>query len=593
MVEIGKIYNTVRFMTPRQWKYRLYYTVRNKLHKRSVHKMKSKVTPKLLPLNYSSYIPKESAIKIADEICKDRFYTISGVVKEFDDNIDWDLKDEDYRLICFKLNSFKWLIDLSDAYKCTGNDSYIQKGFQLIDDWHQFSGAKIAGDKWNPYVIAERLVNWIGFYSEYYDFVNKETSKYITWIYEQSIELKASLEYQLGANHLLSEGKALVTAGAFLNNSDLYDTGKKLLLSEFKEQFLADGGHYERSISYHVESLQQYFEAFVVMKACNDSQAVDLLKLMKEPYKFLNGMVNAAGHIPLFNDAAYDYPFFDAADFLATGEILYNISPPYAEKGEYFARWNFVDVSKEPISWDVKTLYDSTGYLHYKFNLGKQAYSFFFDVADCGPDSNLGHAHADALSILLSNSNKEIFVDSGVFTYKPGTERNECRSTKAHNTIEIDGENSAQVWSAFRVAKRGHSKVLEFKAYDDELLIKASHDGYKKCLKDPVIHMRQVHVFPHTGTIEIKDWLQGKQPHQAVSRFHIGPECEVEVLDRYTCKIDNEVIFNCSLPINLKECHIAALFGDIKTSKCIEIPFVTTEINEIMTTVIIRNLEES
>lgn len=104
--------------------------------------------------------------------------------------------------------------------------------------------------------------------------------------------------------------------------------------------------------------------------------------------------------------------------------------------------------------------------------------------------------------------------------------------------------------------------------------------------------MRQVHVFPNTGTVEIKDWLKGNQPHQAVSRFHIGPECEVEVLDRYMCKIDNEIIFKCSLPINLRESRIADLFGKIKTSKCIEIPFVTTEINEINTTIIIRNQEE-
>ncbi len=43
----------------------------------------------------------------------------------------------------------------------------------------------------------------------------KSTGKYTSSIWSQAKELKSSVEYQLGANHLLSEGKALMYAGAF------------------------------------------------------------------------------------------------------------------------------------------------------------------------------------------------------------------------------------------------------------------------------------------------------------------------------------------------------------------------------------------
>lgn len=66
--------------------------------------------------------------------------------------------------------------------------------------------------------------------------------KYARYIYQQAVELRKTIEYQLGANHLLSEGKALLICGAFLKNNGLYRYGKKLLLNEYKEQFFRMAG---------------------------------------------------------------------------------------------------------------------------------------------------------------------------------------------------------------------------------------------------------------------------------------------------------------------------------------------------------------
>ncbi|MCC2820940.1 heparinase II/III family protein [Lachnoclostridium pacaense] len=578
-------------MTPRQWRFRLYYTIRNKLIKRKVKHVINIESPRKLPLNYAANLNKKSAIAVADDICKNSFVTISGIIKKFDWDIDWDLKTEEYRLVCFRLNSFKWLLDLSDAYKYTGNLIYVLKGFQLIDNWYKANGDIITGDKWNPYVTAERVMNWIGFCSEYCDLCNRNILLYANKILEQAIELSSSIEYHLGANHLLSEGKALIVAGAFLNNRKIYSIGKKLLTEELKVQFLDDGGHYERSISYHVESLQQYFESIAVMQICKDPQVESWINNIKNPYKYLNGMIDAAGRIPLVNDSADDYPFYNAADFLATAERLYNSSPPYSKRGEYYKRWNFIASTNIKIFWDTNTLYRSTGYLHYRFNIRGINYSFIMDVGNAGPDSNLGHAHADALNVLLASSTKEILVDSGVFTYKPGRERNECRSTKAHNTIELDGQNSAEIWSAFRVGKRGHSKIITYNKNDDSLVICAMHDGYRKCLKHPAIHERHVLIMKEDGTIQIQDVIIAKHPHLAISRFHIGAENEVVFVNPYTCCIDNKIQIICSLPIELSDCYISDLFGVKKKAKCLEIFFRTNEIDKITTTIIFKNKE--
>ena len=49
------------------------------------------------------------------------------------------------------------------------------------------------------------------------------------------------------------------------------------------------------------------------------------------------------------------------------------------------------------------------------------------------------------------------------------------RSTKYHNTVTINNENSSIVWSGFRVAKRARVTIEK----DNKNQLKACHDGYK------------------------------------------------------------------------------------------------------------------
>lgn len=581
MSKIGLMINTAKYMTLRQWKYRFYYTVRNKLVKRRIQDGDSIKSIQKLSLNYKNDLKREEAVNIANNILNNTFTTISDITLSFNNEIDWNLENETYRLVCFRLNSFRYLLDLSDAYKVTGSEEYLEKGFQLIDNWWNSNSCVIAGDKWNPYVIAERVMNWIGFCSEYCDLTSRDCLKYANWIYQQSLELMKSIEYQLGANHLLSEGKALLIAGAFLKNKELYVYGKKILKDEYYIQFLPDGGHYERSVSYHIESLQQYFESIAAMVDLQDEEVEKFIQMITPAYQYLYGMVGVNGDIPLFNDSAKDYPFENAVDFLSSGGLLFEEAPPDSICGEYYRRWDFFKHPRGTIDWIAKDFYPETGYLHHKFQVGNERYSLFFDAGDGGPDSNMGHAHADALSILLANSKKELLVDSGVYTYKPGSERDNCRATKAHNTVEVDGRNSAEVWAAFRVARRGHTRVINYVNNSDNILICAVHDGYRKCLKSPVTHERTLLI--GDCCIEIQDRLEGKIQHSAISRFHINGTCTIEMVGDKECIIDGKIKIISSCPMKLAECTIADKFGIIKPAKCLEIPFIIPNQNILYT----------
>ena len=79
-------------------------------------------------------------------------------------------------------------------------------------------------------------------------------------------------------------------------------------------------------------------------------------------------------------------------------------------------------------------------------------------LADIGlpcPPELPAHAHADTLGCLLHVDSEPLLIDTGTSTYEPGATRDRERSTAAHNTLEVDGCDSTEVWGAFRAGRPG------------------------------------------------------------------------------------------------------------------------------------------
>src|SRR5262249_41287826 len=72
------------------------------------------------------------------------------------------------------------------------------------------------------------------------------------------------------ANHYMKNGVALFFAGMYFASSEA-DTwrkkGWKILVEELDEQFLADGGHYERSPMYHSICVTDYLDVLNLVES--------------------------------------------------------------------------------------------------------------------------------------------------------------------------------------------------------------------------------------------------------------------------------------------------------------------------------------
>lgn len=543
--KLGLVAHTVKYMTARQWFYRAYYALRP-----AVKPPKGRqLTPRSIPLGFA---PGAQSGEDAESLLKLEFPLVSGYTAKFSGEVDWDLPGCEYRLQCFRLNSFDFLHTLAAA----GEEKHIRLGFDLMEHWQRNAG-KAAGDKWNAYPLAQRLCNWIGFASACGE---GRLAQIAPWIDSQAQVLRKNIEYHLGANHLLTQGKALAWAGAFLKDEKLLEKGLKLLDKEYATQFLADGAHYEGSLSYHIESMQQYFETVMLLHCLGDSRWELWARRLQPNYAYLSGLLGADGTIPLYNDSAFDY-CAEAKDFLATSALLYQTAAPGSQAGPYCRRWQTVS---KPLAaqWPqpATRLYPQSGLFVDRF----PGHSFYLRCGNLGPDCNLGHAHADQLSILWKTDAGEIFADSGVFTYQPGSLRTACRATAAHNTVELDGQSSAQVWGAFRTARRGYGRVTQHSGSS----ITAQHSGYKKILGDGLSHQRSY--TRSSGRVILTDTLTAKKKaHQATLRFHLAPGCAAQALDEHRVLLAGKYTLECSEPVTLEPCRVAGRFGCMEESLCV------------------------
>lgn len=154
-------------------------------------------------------------------------------------------------------------------------------------------------------------------------------------------------------------------------------------------------------------------------------------------------------------------------------------------------------------------------------------------LADAGPLGYLSiaaHGHADALSIVLSVAGHEVLVDPGTYAYHTDPEwRRYFRSTRAHNTVEVDGQDQSRQSGNFMWSRHAQARCLVFDASDGQQRFVGEHDGYRT-LADPVTHRREILYRADAHIFEIIDTLECAAGHEVCRRWHFAESLRPEVL---------------------------------------------------------------
>lgn len=356
------------------------------------------------------------------------------------------------------------------------------------------------GNGWEPYTTSLRIVNWVK-----WGLAGKQLEPVaVHSLAVQVRHLRRRLEVHLLGNHLWANAKALVFAGTFFEGAEADAWRRKglaLLSREIGEQILPDGGHFERSPMYHcilLEDLLDLVQLAAVYPGVFDADEVARWRQTAGGMmRWLRVMTHPDGGISFFNDAAF------------------GIAPGLGALEQY-ARAVGVEWDATPLR-PIEPLPDS-GYVR----LQSGSAVVIADVGQVGPDYLPGHAHADTLSFELSLHGHRVLVNGGTSTYETNALRLQQRGTAMHNTVEVDGQDSSEVWGSFRVARRARPFDVQWMDEGDVLVLEGAHDGYLR-LPGRVVHSRRWEL--SASGLAVIDVLAGEKD-EAVARFRLAPGFE-------------------------------------------------------------------
>jgi uncharacterized heparinase superfamily protein len=436
----------------------------------------------------------EHFLRVATQVSNGRFEFLGHT--ELLPQIDWQRRYVSH-LWSYNLHYFDYGLDLAWAHRTTGDIEYVRRFEELATGWIRGTAAG-RGDGWAPYAVSLRVVNWA----------------YALWLLGERVHrtVRASLEASMGAqlthlerrlerhilaNHLQKNLKALVVGGLYFGGEAgerWLRRGTPWLWRELFEQVLPDGVHYERSPMYHAIALGDFLEVLDLLRAAGRPVLEASKTRVEMMVEVFGALSRPDGSLHLFNDAADGIaPERSWLDAMARRVVGRGIPEP-------------VGAIALP----------EAGYFGYTNPAAGER--LLIDCGETGPRYQPGHGHCDLLSFELDLGGRPVVVDAGVFGYEAGPLREYIRSTRAHNTVMIGGREQAEVWGAFRMARRPIINGAQQAASGDRYRFSGEYSPY---------HDR---AWKHRRTVErvedgwtVSDQVEGTS--RAVTSFlHLHPD---------------------------------------------------------------------
>jgi uncharacterized heparinase superfamily protein len=230
-------------------------------------------------------------------------------------------------------------------------------------------------------------------------------------LWQQLCWLQAHPEHCHGGNHWLENLTALAIGGLQFDGPQgavMHRRAMDLLQPELASQLLADGGHEERSASYHLLMLDRLIELGAALQARKSESPYWLLQAVNAMTAWAEAVLFEGGGFPRFNDSVIEacLPTFSPAapaplsDLASTGWTL--IRPGHG--------------------WEL--------------------------VFKCGvpcPRHLPPHAHSDLLSFDLFHHGLPVLAEAGTSVYGSGPDRLYERSGAAHNVLQLGSIKGSQI----------------------------------------------------------------------------------------------------------------------------------------------------
>lgn len=505
-----------------------------------------------LPDQYNQIVAR------AERICEHRFDLLGYRDLDYGREIDWSLdrvhgkrapRKAFYKIryldfqecgdakVTWELNRHQHFLILAKAYRITGDRRFADEIFAQWESWHRENPYPYGVNWASSLEYAFRSMAWLWSYYLLGDSARQRPGfreQFLRSIFVHGRAIERYLSTYFSPNtHLLGEAVALFFIGVLcpeLPSAERWkNLGWKITLQEAQRQVRRDGLHFEQSLYYHVYAIDFFVHARVL--ASRNGLAVPG-EYDATIERMLNALavVGRTGNVPRIGDDDGGR-LFDGLrnrpehmlDPLATGAVLYRRGDFKALAGRLREETLWLLRPESASAFDQlgeqAPTSDSTSFPESGLYVMNAADSQI--VIDAGPlgAGSGGHGHADALSICVSDKSGPVLIDSGAFEYVgDGHERDQYRSTAAHNTLTIDGVSQPEPRGPFAWSHRPNSKAEKWINGERFDLFIGSHDAYS-----PITHRRFVFCRKSDFWF-VRDLVEGAGEHKIDAYWHLAPE---------------------------------------------------------------------
>ena len=471
--------------------------------------------------------------------------------------------------ITWELNRHQHFLALGRAHALTGDRRYYREFVSQVTSWIA-ANPPLLGTNWASMLeLAFRCLSWVWALHFFARVAAEDADPQEPWLVDlllaldrQMAHVEQNLSRYFSPNtHLSGEALALYVAGRSLPELDTStsyaNTGRDVLIEEANRQVRHDGMHAELSAHYHRYSTDFYLLALNVARVTGDKAEGAFERTASKQARALRLLADDRGRLPLLGDddggqllPICGRPVWDCTDTLATAAVLLDepslaIDDPPEETWWLCSGSNHVASFKPTRAPQYSAALEQSGYYISRNGLGDHL------VFDCGPHGflNGGHAHADALSVVLTIRGLPFLVDPGTATYTMDPQRRDrFRSSPMHNTVVVNGRTQSETSGPFHWRTRTDARLKSWKSRRERDYVSGEHEAYA-----PVQHQREVLALHGTGWI-IVDRLTGGERIDAAAMWHVHPDWVLETLTDNSASFKHEdgllVTLTTSVPLD-------------------------------------------
>ena len=459
----------------------------------------------------------------------------------------------DHKVI-WEFNRHQHWLELGRAYALTGTRKYYDLFREQLEGWMR-SNPPTMGINWASMLeLGFRTISWlwaIGFFAAG---ALEDDASDEPWLVDALLAITRQLHhiernlslYFSPNTHLTGEALALYAAGCALpglESSARWTTvGRDVLLREARAQVLGDGGHAELSGHYHRYSTDFYLLALTIARAAGDPLAPAFEQAARKQARYLRTITDNQGRRPATgdDDGGQLFPICgkraeDCAATLAIASVLLREPHLAVDAAPEEAFWWCGDEASRLADghrveqWHSKSLTESGYYV----SRNPRGDHLLFDAGRLG-FLNGGHAHSDALSIVLTVAGRPLLVDPGTATYTTDPElRDRFRSTAMHSTLLLDGKPQSEPDGPFHWRRSATARARVWRSTattrpDGADYMEGTQDGYA-----PRRHVRSILAVHGIGWW-VLDHVFGTGVAEALTHWHLHPAWHASIRDGHT-----------------------------------------------------------